>query len=342
MSQPGSHHREEDTPLVDLSQPHDRLVKHLLSHPGTADAFFRERLPEPVVARLAPDPPEPLEGSFVPDALSSFVSDRLFRMRLIHGPPLYIHLLIEHKSYPDRKVAWQMARGIMAASEQFIRETGREWERVPAVLPVLVYHGASPWTHPHDLVSLMDADPELWPWLMNFRFVLVDLSATADPFLSRHARLRAGFLALKYGTRSPREQMEALDQMVDALQGAPELLVPVMIYLMATFSFMRHETVHEIVMRVKPKEEAEMMSIYARELIAKGRAEGEEIGKTLGERNRAVSMLLRLIKRKFGVDAAEVRGRVEAADLDTLDLWADRILDAGTLDEVFGEQALAS
>ncbi len=50
----------------------------------------------------------------------------------------------------------------------------------------------------------------------------------------------------------------------------------------------------------------------------------------------------RLIQRKFGVDAAEVRGRVEAADLDTLDLWADRILDAGTLDEVFGEQALAS
>ncbi len=38
--------------MVDLSQPHDRLIKHLLSHPETADAFFRERLPEPVVARL--------------------------------------------------------------------------------------------------------------------------------------------------------------------------------------------------------------------------------------------------------------------------------------------------
>ncbi|MBF0179676.1 MAG: Rpn family recombination-promoting nuclease/putative transposase [Magnetococcales bacterium] len=52
MSQPTSEHREENTPMVDLSQPHDRLIKHLLSHPETADAFFRERLPEPVVARL--------------------------------------------------------------------------------------------------------------------------------------------------------------------------------------------------------------------------------------------------------------------------------------------------
>ncbi len=57
---------------------------------------------------------------------------------------------------------------------------------------------------------------------------------------------------------------------------------------MATFAFMRHETVHKIVMRVKPGEETEMMSIYARELIAKGWAEGE----VSGERKRAIYMLL--------------------------------------------------
>ncbi|MBF0438614.1 MAG: Rpn family recombination-promoting nuclease/putative transposase [Magnetococcales bacterium] len=312
--------------LTDIARPHDRLIKVVLSTPEAADCFFRERLPLEITNYFTADLPELVEGSFVPDALSLFISDRLFRVKTTNGSSAFIHVLIEHKSYPDRKVAWQITRGIMASMEQSIREMGNDWELLPAVISLLIYHGNTPWKHPNDLISLIDANSDMHPWLLNVRYILVDLSITADPFLPKHARLRAGFLALKYGTRTPAEQMAALGQIVDALRNAPELLVPVMIYLMTTFTLMQKETVHEIVMQVIPEEATKMMSIYARELIA--------TGETRGRRGQ----LLRLIQRKFGSVPSQVQAQVENAGLSMLETWADRILDATTLDDLFGTQ----
>ena len=40
-------------------------------------------------------------------------------------------------------------------------------------------------------------------------------------------------------------------------------------------------------------------------------------------------------QRRFGPLPAEVTARMEDADTDALEAWADRLLDARTLDEVF-------
>ncbi|MBF0439790.1 MAG: DUF4351 domain-containing protein [Magnetococcales bacterium] len=131
--------------------------------------------------------------------------------------------------------------------------------------------------------------------------------------------------------------MIALGQIVDALRNAPELLTPVVIYLIKTFTLVQTETLQEIVLQVKPEEETEMMSIYARELIAKG----EALGEARGEHKRAVSMVLRQIQRKFGSMSSQVQAQVENAELSTLEDWADRILDARTLSDLFETQEQA-
>ncbi|MEO5334862.1 MAG: Rpn family recombination-promoting nuclease/putative transposase [Magnetococcus sp. YQC-5] len=329
--------------LVDISQPHDRLIKALLSQPEMADAFFREYLPVEISEQMAPDLPELVEGSFVPDALSLFISDKLFRVKMAQGSPVFIHVLAEHKSYPDRKVGWQITRGIMACTEQFIREMGKNWESLPAVIPVLIYHGNSPWNYPNDLISLVDANSTMHLWLLNVRYILVDLSTITDPLLSRHARLRAGFMALKYGTRSPEEQMEALGQIADALRDAPELLVPVMIYLISTFTLLKKKTVHEIVVHVKPEEETEMMSHFAQEILNDGkpewatmvRQEGHKEGHKEGRQEEAISMLLKLMHRKFGQTPDWVVEKVKAANLELIETWSDNFVFANSVDEVF-------
>lgn len=47
-----------------------------------------------------------------------------------------------------------------------------------------------------------------------------------------------------------------------------------------------------------------------------------------------MSVLLRLIERRFGPPDDRVRERIEQADPETLLRWSERILDAGSLDEV--------
>ncbi|MBF0341330.1 MAG: Rpn family recombination-promoting nuclease/putative transposase, partial [Magnetococcales bacterium] len=100
--------------MSEITQPHDRLFKVLLSTPETAGALLRERLPPEVVQLLASEPPQLVEGSFVEENLRPCFSDRLFEARTISGKPICFYVLIEHKSFEDDKVAWQLYRGISA------------------------------------------------------------------------------------------------------------------------------------------------------------------------------------------------------------------------------------
>ncbi|GAB4365266.1 MAG: hypothetical protein Kow0060_22620 [Methylohalobius crimeensis] len=45
-------------------------------------------------------------------------------------------------------------------------------------------------------------------------------------------------------------------------------------------------------------------------------------------------ILIRLLQRKFGDLPEDIRQRIEAADVDTLLVWSDRVLTARNLEEV--------
>lgn len=46
-------------------------------------------------------------------------------------------------------------------------------------------------------------------------------------------------------------------------------------------------------------------------------------------------MLLRQLERRFGALPEDVIARVRGASVETLDIWADQVLAAATLDDVF-------
>jgi predicted transposase YdaD len=81
-------------------------------------------------------------------------------------------------------------------------------------------------------------------------------------------------------------------------------------------------------------------SRFYQEVFAEGRAEGEAQGRAEGEaQGRAegeAALLSRLLERKFGPLPDSARGRIAAADAETLLSWGERLLDARTLDEVWG------
>ncbi|MBF0435124.1 MAG: Rpn family recombination-promoting nuclease/putative transposase [Magnetococcales bacterium] len=91
------------------------------------------------------------------------------------GKPLHVYVLIEHKSYPDRKVGWQALRGTFTFLEQKARERN-DWILLPAVVQMIYYHGEQEWRVPGEFITLVDADPALHHWLINVRFVTIDVS----------------------------------------------------------------------------------------------------------------------------------------------------------------------
>ncbi|MBF0427790.1 MAG: DUF4351 domain-containing protein [Magnetococcales bacterium] len=166
---------------------------------------------------------------------------------------------------------------------------------------------------------------------------MADLGPIPNDLLARHARLKAGLLALKYGTRDPKEQMEALDLIASALIEVPELLIEVMLYLFTTFQYLDESTVHEIVIRVCPQETVEMISIFARNIIEQHKhiwlQEGELKGKLDGE----AKILTRQLQRRFGSVPAWANEKIAKADSTVLEEWSFRVLEAQSLESVFSD-----
>ncbi len=73
------------------------------------------------------------------------------------------------------------------------------------------------------------------------------------------------------------------------------------------------------------------LSAFERRAMAKGEAKGEVKGEVKGE----AKLLLRQIERKFGEVTDEVRERIDAADSSQLLAWAERILTAESVAELF-------
>lgn len=65
--------------------------------------------------------------------------------------------------------------------------------------------------------------------------------------------------------------------------------------------------------------------------LAVSRAEGKAEGKAKGK----AELLLKLLSLRFGSPSEATRARVGTAEPVQLDAWAERVLTAKTLDEVF-------
>jgi predicted transposase YdaD len=70
-----------------------------------------------------------------------------------------------------------------------------------------------------------------------------------------------------------------------------------------------------------------------RESKAVGKAEGKAEGHVEG----AAQLLQTLLRRRFGKVPATVAARIAAGSLADLDRWAERVLEARTLGEVFAD-----
>jgi len=325
--------------MAEVGTPHDAFFKRLLGSPDAAATFLRERLPPEIAAALAADPPDPVPGSFVDEHLRPSQSDLLFRVRTVDGDAAFLYALLEHKSDPDPMVAFQLLRYMVRIWETWRREqAGSGATRLPAIVPVVVYHGAKVWTVSTAFPALVRAPAALQPHVPGFDYLLTDLSRIEDAVLSTDARLQAGLMALKYVFRD--DLTEHLPGMLVAQ--AVDFVLEVLRYIAATRRFLNEEAVRDAVRRALPEQEERIMSTLAEQWEQRGEQRGlklgEQRGLKLGEQQGLAkgvaagkaAALLRILTRRFGEPSEPVRAAVLAADPDTLDAWIDRAFEAAS------------
>lgn len=323
-------------------QPHDAFFQALLDNPGNAGALLRERLPPEVAALLADEPPVLMPGSFVSRALRRYRTDRLYKARTVTGRPVLVYTLVEHKSSPDPRLGLQLLGYQAQILEHWDRTEGHNPDGslrpLPALVTVVVYHGAAAWTVPLSLAGATDADAALRPHLLDFRYSLVDLGRIPDEQLSGERRLRVGLLILKHGPVRNGDEEVLLRIAQEALRLGHDDLLSFMYYLQGHLvDDPRGELARRILRKLVPEEEERMVSLIAEQWKAEGFTKGLAEGLAEGETKWKADMLLRQLRRRFGPLPSEAEAHVRGADAVRLDRWSERILDAHDLNDLFRE-----
>lgn len=163
-----------------LKNSHDKFFKETFSNVAVTKDFFTNYLPETVMKHIDMFTLEPQKDSFINNELEETFSDLLFKAN-IAGREGYLYLLFEHKSYPDKGIAFQVLRYMVEIWEA---KMDKEMGRLPIVIPLVIYHGKPDWRIPSSLGMMLSGYEELSDdlkvYVPNFDYLLYDVSTYTD------------------------------------------------------------------------------------------------------------------------------------------------------------------
>jgi predicted transposase YdaD len=322
------------------------LFRFVFGKPVHAASELRAVLPAPLVDRLDLAGLHPVNGSFVDEELTNRHCDVLMRTRL-DGREAFVYVLIEHQSSPDRMMPLRMLRYLMRIWDRYLEEHPKA-KRLPMIVPLVVYQGSRRWTYPVELSELLDVDPATAlladSFLPRFRFVLDDLtkldrSALRARPVTTPVRLTVRLLRIvpaHVGDAIAAIDSDDIDDFRDTLRYPDwrELMTAYLTYIQTASETPPHRLAW-LAAQIGPEAEEIYMST-ADMLRAEGEAKGLAKGLAKGVGKGEARVLVRQLTRKFGPVPDAVRERIDTASLEQLEIWTDRVLDAATLDEVFG------
>jgi predicted transposase/invertase (TIGR01784 family) len=326
-----------------MSGPHDLFARFTFSHPERAAAELRAVLPPEVVAGVDWTSLHREPGSVVDPELRERQSDLLFSARLQGGEPVLLYFLVEHQSSVDRWMALRMLRYVVRQLEQW-RHQHPESERLPAVIPMVMYHGPEGgWMAPRrveELFHLPGEDTERWRSLVpRFEYLVDDLTSEREEVLRARPgppMMRLALLLLRSG-RSEKlalllESWKPLLAEVLASPEGQEQMRAIVHYLLIVGAKAEREALGRVLYSVAGDQRSEeLMRTIGEELIEEGRQKGLVEGQARG---RAEDVLRLLAGRRIAVDERARAFILSCKNLDTLGRWFDQAVNASSLSDL--------
>ncbi len=252
------------------------------------------------------------------------------------GGETYLLLLLEFQS----AILPRMALRVLVYTGLLWQHLEREKRLLPGgllppVLPIVLYRGKSSWSAPlslRPLIGLPEGSP-LWEWQPDLRYYIIDERRFREDDLAQ----RDGLLPLVFRveTAADPEQLVVVQAAARAWFAANP--VPETLRLLFTELFRAAMAPLAPGMQV-PNDLWESAHVLAEDVEAwkqKVTQQARQEGRQEGRQEAEAAFLLRQLERRFGVLPGWVKERVGAAETGALAEWSLRVLDAGSLDDVF-------
>jgi len=320
----------------------DHSYKSLFSHPRIVQDLLENFVGGRWLTEVDFSTLERVSGNHMSDDLRERIDDMIWRVRWRDG---HVYILLEFQSGPEHLMAVRVLSYVALMYEELARSTGRSEPRgLGAILPLVLHSGASRWRAPDEVDALLAESPtELVRYRPQLRYLLIDECQFEDDVLAQ----RNDFVSLLFrfeNCRSPDRLpglVEILWERVTAAE-QPALRRSFETWIDRVICARLRDRAGALIAFDQLKEKSmlsERFDMWEREFLRKGREEGlatgREEGKELGRREGEQLLLLRQLQKRFGVIPEGIRATLQAASPEQLESWADRLLDARNLDEVF-------
>jgi len=311
------------------TEDHDASYRLLFSHPQMIGDLLRGFVREDWIGQLDLRSLEKRGEVQISDRLERREEDLVWRIGWQEDwAPVY--LLLEFQSSNDPYMAVRNLTYVGLRYEDLVRKreispTGR----LPIVVPLVLYNGRRGWSGAREISEIVEIVPD-GPrrYVPRLRFLLVD--GQREPAPEEEPDNLVALLFALERSRSHEEIDRGVARLAEVLSGPGSLELR-----RAFTAFLRHSLLPARFpgARIPAIRDLEEVRPMLRETVQEWTQQWLEEGRQQGE----ARLLSRQLEQRFGPLTDSDRARINQADADELLSWAERLLTAQTLSEVFGE-----
>lgn len=134
-------------------RPQDSAYKYLFSNKRIFHQLITQFVDLGIAKKISLDSIQQVDRSFIADDLKKRESDLIYQVNL-QGQELYIYILVEFQSKPDKTIPIRMLLYILHLYDLIYRNS--QAGKLPAILPILLYNGKEEWTIPFKIEELIN------------------------------------------------------------------------------------------------------------------------------------------------------------------------------------------
>lgn len=330
---------------AESTMPHDTGYKLLFSHPRLVKDLITGFVQPEWLDSVDFDTLEPYKSSFATDDLRQRHDDCIWRLKF-KETWLYLYLLLEFQSSDDYFMANRIMTYTGLLYQDIVRSQSlKKGDKLPPVLPIVIYNGSPDWTGPAEIEALIDTvHPALSAFTPRLSYFLLQEKTTPKDYSQQHPDNLVGHLIALEFCASPDEMRERIQRLHQQLK-APQYQQIRRGFAIWLSRLLRVRFKQQTIPEYQELNEVDAMLAermtdwtlqWKNEGLEEGLKEGRNKGLKEGRKDEGITLVSRLLRRKLGIhpELEQILLQLPELSIETLEDLADALLDFNTLTDL--------
>lgn len=338
---------------TETSIPYDTGYKLLFSNPRLVQDLITGFVQPEWLDSIDFNTLEPYKASFATDDLRQRHDDCIWRLKF-QDTWLYLYLLLEFQSSDDHFMANRVMTYMGLLYQDIIRSQSlKKSDKLPPVLPIVIYNGAPDWSGPTEMATLIDpVHPAMRTFTPQLRYFLLQEKTTPKDFSQQHPDNLVGHLIALEFCSTPDDMRECIQRLHQQLK-APQYQqirrgFAIWLSRLLRVRFKQHTIPEYQELNEVDAMLAERMTDWTlqwkieglneglNEGRKEGRKEGLKEGLKEGRKDEGIALVSRQLRRKLGIqpELEQILLQLPELSIETLEDLADALLDFNTMTDL--------